>query len=117
LERLLLYGGGEDNYFLFEEYLQEFSTKLKKNGIFIFSVPAPDHIIFNGAKNIDEKYTIVQNDPLEIRKGVVFRSFKSKDDIVSNLSEYFCDFHFGEIDDDLFGSRGHWYIGYCHKRS
>ena len=109
-------GGGRDNYFKFEEYMLEFHDKLKENGIFVFSVPAADHRIFRDSIQIDNKYVIIQNDPLEIRKGIVFRRFRDQSDIKDSLSEWFRDVHIGEVNDNYFGTLGHWYIGYAYKK-
>lgn len=110
------YMGEANNYFKFEDYLREYSRVLKRNGIFIFSVPASDHRIFLDSKSIDNKYSIIQNDPLGIRKNIVFRKFNSEEDIKECFGQYFNNIFLGEINDNYFGTRGHWHIGYCHKK-
>ena len=110
------YMGIAENYFKFEDYMEEFCHKLKENGIFIFSIPAADHRIYRDSIKIDDEYTMIQNDPLGIRKGIVFRKFEDETDIEKTLSEYFRDIHIGEINDNYFGTLGHWYIGYGYKK-
>lgn len=109
------YMGGVENYFMFEDYLKEFIRVLKENGIFIFSIPTSDHVIFKDSEVIDDKYTIIQKDVLGIRKGKVFRIFKNENDLRETLGQFFNDIHVGSILDNYFGVAGHWYIGYCRK--
>ena len=110
------YMGVESRYFKFEEYMAEFHSKLNENGIFIFSVPASDHRIFRDSIEIDDKYTMIQNDPLGIRKGVVFRKFRDETDLEDTLSNFFTNIHLGEVNDNYFGTVAHWYIGYAYRK-
>lgn len=109
------YMGVLDHYFMFEDYLEEFSRVLKKNGIFIFSIPMSDHDIFLHSETINEKYSVIQEDMLGIRNGVVFRKFKDEKDLRETLALFFEDIHLGSIRDNYFGVRGNWHIGYCRK--
>lgn len=52
--------------------LEEFSRVLKKNRIFIFSIPMGDYDIFIHSEAINEKYSVIQENMLGIRNGVAF---------------------------------------------
>ncbi len=110
------YMGTEDKYFTFEEYMDEFSRVMKKDGLFIFSIPMADHEIFKECSMIDDKYAIIRRDALGIRNGIVFRRFKDEADLVSTLESHFYDVRLGAVCDDYFGTAAHWHIGYAKRR-
>jgi SAM-dependent methyltransferase len=100
----------------FESNVREFARILKPNGRLIMSLPKMSHVIFQGAEPIDEAYAVIRVDELGIRVGQTFRRFTGEADIERTLAPHFGNFSFGSIEDDCFGSAGHWHLVVCEKR-
>ncbi len=111
-------GWANEHYFHLSDYVREFARCLKKDGIFMFSVPDKTHALFRNCEEIEKGYAIIRNDRLNIRNGFVFYRFEDEDDIEKQFSEAFTDFHFGNIRMKFFGINDeiNHTIGYCRKK-
>ncbi len=100
----------------FDSHVNEHFRVLKKNGYLIMSIPKLKFPYFKGAKKLNSKYCVIQNDPLKIRNGHTLRYFSNQSEIKKAFSKKFKNFVFGSIEDDCFGYNYHWYLVVCQKK-
>lgn len=101
----------------FEDNMKEIMRVLKPNGHIVFSLVHPDSYILDGAQEISDGHYIIENDPIGIRKGYVFKVFKSKDEILRYFSHDFDDVSIGVTADDYYGLNQVLWLLVAKKRS
>jgi len=101
----------------FETTLDETCRVLDKEGTFICSVPMHDTYILQDAEPLPNGYWRITNDPYNYRKGVVFRAFKTEEEIRATFEKQFKDITIGFCDDNFFGVHQKVWIIVCKKKS
>ena len=60
----------------FEDNLNEMARVLKKDGVLVASLPAPDNFILENCDQLEDGHVIIRNDIYGLRNGYVFKTFK-----------------------------------------
>ncbi len=101
----------------FADNLREIARVLQPGGRFIFSLVKVDTYLLEGAVDLGSGHYRITQDPYGLRNGGVFRAFASRDEIVSGLGAFFCDFSLGLCENDFYGIYEKVWIGTCLRKS
>jgi ubiquinone/menaquinone biosynthesis C-methylase UbiE len=100
----------------FKENLREIHRVMKKDGLFICSLPMRDTYVLEGAEPVSKGHWKIKHDPYGLRSGTVFRAFESEVDIADEFGSLFTDASIGFCDDFYWGIRQKIWIVVCKKR-
>ncbi len=109
------YMGNLESYALYREYVREFRRVLTRGGMLMLAVPVETNFIFEAAAALEKGYQVITEDPYGIRNGQVFRAFRDRLDILSELEGAFEDFSCASLVDDCFGQKNHYEVVVCRK--
>ena len=99
----------------FGVYVREFSRVLRPNGSFVAAVIKPSHVAKYSVP-VRPGYCVLQDEPVGIRNGELFRVFENEEDIKKEFGPYFDRFVVGSQHDDIFGSPFHVWVIVCQKK-
>jgi SAM-dependent methyltransferase len=100
----------------FSDNLKEIQRTLKKDGVFICSVPSKGNFILKNSHDLGNGHAEIKHDPYTIRNGYTFKYFSSESEIIEDFSPYFYDFSIGFLNDNYFGIELKAYIIVCRKK-
>jgi SAM-dependent methyltransferase len=99
----------------FADNLREIHRVMKKDGVFVASLPMRDTYILKDAETLGKGHFRIKNDPYGLRAGTIFRAFESESDIESELAPLFSGFKIGFCDDFFWGIRQKVWIVVCNR--
>lgn len=99
----------------FKDNLHEIHRVMKKEGVFICSLPMRDTYLLEGAETAGNGQWRIRHDPYGLRVGTIFRAFENQGEIKSELSPLFSEFKIGFCDDLYWGVRQKVWIVVCKK--
>jgi SAM-dependent methyltransferase len=99
----------------FSDNLREIARVLKRDGLFVFSVPIGTSYIMRGARDLGGGHMEIANDPYGVRNGYVLKKFDSEAEIQTALSPLFSDLEIGSCRNDFWGIDEHVWVVVCRK--
>src|SRR5882672_7167360 len=73
----------------FADNLAEIARVMKKDAVFIASLPAPGNFILRDCKRLDDGHVVIARDIYGLRNGYVFRTFDDEADVERAFSPHF----------------------------
>jgi SAM-dependent methyltransferase len=95
---------------VFGDNLYEIARTLKKEGIFIASLPAPGNFILKDCKFLLDGHVEITNDIYGLRNGYVFRTFEDEEDVKKTFSPFFKDITICKCLDNFWGVQINFFI-------
>jgi len=99
----------------FDDNLLEISRVLKKDGILIASLPAPDNFILKNCINLGNGHVEITNDIYGLRNGYIFRTFENEEEIKDVFSNLFKNVVICKCLDNFWGVQINFFIIVCEK--
>jgi SAM-dependent methyltransferase len=100
----------------FKDNLHEIHRVMKRDGLFVCSLPMHDTYLLEGAETAGKGHWRIKHDPYGLRVGTIFRAFESEAEIVEELEPLFAEVKIGFCDDYYWGIRQKVWIVVCRKR-
>lgn len=94
----------------FEDNLFEMARVLKKDGILVASLPAPDNFILENCDKLENGHVIIRNDIYGLRNGYVFKTFQDEDDIKNSFERYFSNITVCQCLDNFWGVQINYFL-------
>jgi len=101
----------------FKDNLREIHRVMKKDGLFICSLPMRDTYVLKGAEPspAGKGHWKIKHDPYGLRAGTVFRAFETENEVSEELGPFFGEARIGFCDDFYWGIRQKVWIVVCKK--
>ena len=100
----------------FKDNLQEIHRVMKRDGLFVCSLPMHDTYVLDGAETTGRGHWRIKRDPYGLRAGAIFRAFENEAEIAEEFGHLFTELKIGFCDDYFWGIRQKVWIVVCEKR-
>src|SRR5579863_10133244 len=100
----------------FNDNLIEITRVLKKDGVFIASLPAPDNYILKNCIPLENGHVKITNDIFNLRNGYVFRIFENQEEVINIFSSLFKNISVCKCMDNFWGLQINFFIVSCEKK-
>jgi SAM-dependent methyltransferase len=100
----------------FTENIREIARVLKKDGVFIGSLPAPNNFILKDSVRLNDGHVMITNDIFGLRNGYVFRTFEDENEVRNTFSGMFKNISICRCEDDFWGLQINYFLIACEKK-
>lgn len=105
-----------DDKTTFEDNIKEMAKVLKKDGVLVASLPAPDNFILQNCDQLEDGHVIIRNDIYGLRNGYVFKTFADEDDVKKNFDKHFKNITVCHCLDNFWGVQINYFLVKGEKR-
>jgi SAM-dependent methyltransferase len=100
----------------FNDNIIEIARILRKDGVFIASLPAPGNFILKDSVLLENGHIMITNDVFNLRNGYIFRTFENEEEVKDVFSSLFKNISVCKCMDNFWGLQINFFIVSCEKK-